>query len=120
MTKRCRRAQIWRFPVLALGLLFACALAGCGGSVDSSDLIAKLQQRNGLTRAEAVCINDRLADSVDPATLRRIAGARSTAKLAPDDASVVRKVIETCVPVDSAPTAPADTGGEAPAAPQTP
>jgi len=86
-------------------VLLACSLligfTACSKKLDTADLITKLEQRNGLTRAEATCVSDGLRRKADSPTLKRIASARAAAKLTAADAAIVRQVVEACIPPDT-------------------
>jgi hypothetical protein len=89
-------------------LAAATLLVGCSTKPNTTDLVAKLKQRNGLSTAEATCVRDGLMAQTDDATLARIAEARTTAKLRPEDGALIRAVLDKCVPTDTAsgPVAP--------------
>lgn len=92
------RVRLLLLPPLAAATL----LVGCGTKPNTTDLVAKLQQRNGLSTAEATCVRDKLLAKTDDATLERIAGARTTAKLQPADGTLIRAIIDECIPADTA------------------
>jgi hypothetical protein len=93
------RVRLFLLPLVVVATL----LVGCSTKPDTADLVTKLKQRNGLTAAEATCVRDELVARTDDATLARIAEARTTAKLEPQDGTLIRTIIDECVPSDSAP-----------------
>lgn len=92
--------------------MVAVSLAGCSGAPSRDGLVAKLQQRNGLTRVQARCVADGLYGGVPTAhppiraltaaELRAVAKPDNAGKVSADVTEVMRSVITTCVPATAA------------------
>lgn len=83
-------------------------VSGCAAAPARSGLIAKLEQRNALSTAQATCVADGLYDGmpdarppVRPLTtgeLREAAKADNAGKVPADALEIIRTVIGHCVP----------------------
>ncbi len=93
---------------LVCGTALVVLAAGCAGAPSRSGLVAKLEQRNALDPAQAVCVANGLYDGVpdtDPAIralstseLREAAKPDNAGKVSADALEVIRAVIGHCVP----------------------
>ncbi len=96
-------------------LLFAGAVA-CSSGPSRSGLVEKLQQRNGLTPAQAKCVADGLYDgmphenpplkALTSSELRAVAKPDNAGKVPTEVVTTLRAVVTACVPTDAKPINP--------------
>jgi hypothetical protein len=102
--------------LLACLIVVGSSLVGCSRAPSKAGLITKLEQRNGLSTAQARCIANGLYDGMpdeqpairrlSPGELRAVAKPDNAGKVPADVVQILRDVTSACVATTPEPAAP--------------